>query len=149
MTAERTEKAASAAATISDAPTWDQALGRALGELGDALTSSPDLVLLFASPAYAPAFVAMAPVTQARTGARVLIGCSGQGIIGAEREIEDRPALSVLGAVMPGATLKAVHVSQPFVAAAGSAEDWHRLTGLAPEEVNAWLIFSDPFSLDV
>jgi len=141
-------KTATAAAAIVDAPGWDQALGAALGEVGDRLTTTPDLVLLFASPAYAQQFAQIAAVAQERTGARVLAGCSGQGIIGAAREVEDRPALSILALSLPGAALHAVHVTQPFIEASATAADWHRLTGVDPEAVNAWIIFSDPFTLD-
>ncbi|MGH2584232.1 MAG: FIST signal transduction protein [Dehalococcoidia bacterium] len=141
-------KTATAAAAIVDAPSWDQALGAALGEVGDRLTTTPDLVFLFASPAYAQQFAQIAAVAQERTGARVLAGCSGQGIIGADREVEDRPALSMLAISLPGAALRAVHITQPFVEACATAEDWHRLTGVAPEAVNAWIIFSDPFTLN-
>jgi small ligand-binding sensory domain FIST len=139
---------ATAVAVMSDAARWDQALGGALSEAGDALATTPDLVLLFASPAYADAFPHMAAVAVERTGARVLIGCSGQGVIGPAREIEDRPALSLLAAAMPGGSLRAAHLTQPWVAASDAAEDWHRLTGVAPDDVNAWMIFADPFTLD-
>jgi len=137
-----------AAAAIADTPHWDQALGRALGEVGDTLTAQPDLVLLFAAPAYAQMFSYMAAVTQERTGAAIVIGCSGQGVIGPGREVEERPALSVLAASLPGARLHAVHISQATVAGDGTPEAWHALTGVDPEDVNAWLIFSDPFTID-
>jgi small ligand-binding sensory domain FIST len=139
---------ATAVATICEAARWDQALGAALSEAGDVLKTTPDLVLLFASPAYAAAFPHMAAVALDRTGAGVLIGCSGQGVIGPAREIEDRPALSLLAVSMPGGSLRAVHLTQPWVAASESAEDWHRLTGVTPDDVNAWMIFADPFTLD-
>lgn len=139
---------ATAAAAVVDAPAWDHALSAALGQVGDALSVEPDLVLLFASPAYAEQFHQIAAVTFERTGARVMVGCSGQGVIGPAREVEDRPALSLLAVAMPDARLHAVHVTQAYVEAAASAEDWLRLTGVSPDEVNAWLIFADPFTLN-
>ena len=147
--AESSAAAATAAATITEGGSWDEALGAALGQVGDALATTPDLVLLFASPAYADAFQHMAAVTHERTGAQVLAGCSGQGVIGPAREIEDRPAVSLLAASMPGGALRATHITQPFVAACRTAEDWRRLSGVAPYVVNGWLIFADPFTLDV
>jgi small ligand-binding sensory domain FIST len=139
---------ATAAAAVVDAPRWDQALGAALGQVGDVLPAEPDLVFLFASPAYSDYFNHIAAIVFERTHARVLIGCSGQGVIGPQREIEGRPALSVLGASMPDAALHAVHVSQSAIEACSSAEDWQRLAGVAPDDANAWLIFTDPFSLN-
>ena len=137
-----------AAAAVADAPRWDQALGAALGQVGDQLPTSPDLVLIFASAAYAESLPQIAAITYERTGARVLAGCSGQGVIGPAREVEGRPAIALLAASLPGAQLAAVHVTQPFVEAAATADDWHRLTGVAPDAVNAWLVFSDPFTFD-
>ena len=139
---------ATATSAIADGAAWDQALGRALGEAGEALAAAPDLVLLFVSPAYMPHFNQIVAITQERTGAGVLAGCSGQGVIGPSREIEGQPALSVLAVSMPGAELRGAHITQAFVAAASSDEDWRRLTGVAPDEVNGWLIFADPFTLD-
>ena len=140
--------AATATASIADAAGWEQALGAVLSEAGQALTTSPDLVLLFASPAYTEHFPQIVAVAQERTGAHVLAGCSGQGVIGPGRENEARPALSVLAASIPGAELRAAHVTQPFVDACTSADDWHRLTGAVANEVNAWMIFADPFTLN-
>jgi small ligand-binding sensory domain FIST len=133
---------------VADAPRWDQALGAALGQVGDQLPTTPDLVLIFASAAYADYFPHIAAVTYERTSARVLAGCSGQGVIGPAREVEDRPAIALLATSLPGADLSAVHVTQPFIEAATSPADWHRLTGVTPDAVNAWLIFADPFTLD-
>ena len=139
---------AAATASIADAAGWDQALGAALSEAGRALATAPDLVLLFASPAYMEHFPQIVAIAQERTGTHVLAGCSGQGVIGPAREIEARPSLSVLAASIPGADLHTAHVTQPFVDACTSAEDWHRLTGVTPDEVNAWTIFADPFTLN-
>jgi small ligand-binding sensory domain FIST len=139
---------ATAAAAVVDAPQWDGALGVALGQVGDLLTAQPDLVLLFASPVYAEHFSQMVAVAAERTGARVLVGCSGQGVIGPEREVEDRPALSLLAAVVPEARLHAIHVTQAYVEACTTSDDWLRLTGVPREDVNAWLIFSDPFTFN-
>lgn len=148
MAGNRGTTTATAAAAVVDAPTWDQALGAALGQVGDALAAEPDLVFLFASPAYAEQFNQIAAVAFERTGARVLVGCSGQGVIGPQREIEDRPALSLLGAAMPEARLYAVHITQSAIEECRSPEDWVRLTGAPLDDVNAWLIFSDPFTLN-
>src|SRR5215211_6003166 len=121
-------RAASAAAAVVDAARWDEALGTALGRVGEQLPASPDLVLIFASAAYAEYFPHIAAVAQERTGARVLAGCSGQGVIGPGREVEDRPAIALLAACLPGAELSAAHISQPFVEAVVEAEDWWRIT---------------------
>ncbi len=79
------------------------------------------------------------------TGARTVIGCSGSGIIGPGREIEDEPAISLQLFSLPGADLTTVHISQEDLVS--DDEAW--LADLPPAtSTNAWLIFSDPFTLD-
>ncbi|HLY66783.1 MAG TPA: FIST N-terminal domain-containing protein, partial [Chloroflexota bacterium] len=139
----------SAAAIVRDKD-WQEALEGAIREAGmaeDAATA--DLALFFASDEYAEHLPAMVRRVQSATGAAVVAGCSGQGIIGPEREIEGEAALSLLALPLLGATLRGCHISQSDLEQTGSAEGWHALTGVGPEEVNAWLLFADPFHLDV
>lgn len=104
-----------------------------------------DLVLLFASDAYANDFHDLLAAVRWMTGAKTVIGCSGSGIIGPGREIEDEPAIALQLFSLPGASLKAVHLTQHDL----SNEDDEWLVRLPTSfETNAWLVFSDPFSLD-
>jgi small ligand-binding sensory domain FIST len=59
------------------------------------LQGAPDLALLFFSAHHADEAPRIASLAQQRLGARGLIGCVGEAIIGNEREIEQRPALSL------------------------------------------------------
>src|ERR1041384_4143634 len=65
-----------------------------------------DLAIVFASP---PIAREIAP-RLASVPAATVIGCSGSGIIGDAREIEDRPAVSVTAAELPGVTCTAFRV---------------------------------------
>ena len=59
---------------------------------------TPDLAVVFASsPKYAN-FENILPALHDQLGPNVLIGCSGSGVIGAGRELETGPGLSVLAA---------------------------------------------------
>jgi small ligand-binding sensory domain FIST len=49
---------------------------------------------------------------------------------------------------MPDAALHSVHITQSAIQACSTAEDWQRLTGVSTDDANAWLIFTDPFSLN-
>jgi small ligand-binding sensory domain FIST len=78
----------------------------------------------------------------------VLAGCSSQGLIAGEREIEENAGL-VLGLyTLPGGELKATHFTQEEVEAATSPEYWREATGVTPDQSNGWLVFIDPFHLD-
>lgn len=149
MKSLRDGSTATAASAIASGVQWQQAFGAAVGELGDTLTSAPDLALMFAHPAYASAFPHMVAEIAERTGARVVVGCSGHGVIGMGREVEHQAAVATMAAALPGADLHAIHLTQAQIAATpATPDDWERLTGVDPLRVNAWLILADPFTLD-
>jgi small ligand-binding sensory domain FIST len=124
---------------------WDTALQRALAQVGDI---AADLVFLFASDIYADHFPEMIRRVRAETGARVLIGCSGQGIVGRGLELEDVPALSLLALSLPDASLQAIRFTPELITNCTQPEEWHKGLSLKPDDVNAFLIFADPFQTD-
>lgn len=142
-----------------------QAIERARTQLADA-TAPPDeaseqplvdLALLFASAHYADDFPDIVTAARSAAHARLLVGCSGTGVIGPRREIEQQPALSVLLLRLPGVRLTPRYLTQDALDAAG-ADDQHedRLApalqeALGPDAAaaRAWLLFADPFRLDV
>lgn len=136
-----------AASGISQRADWRDALAEALAQTGPLRGGEADLLFLFASAAYAGDFDQLLAEAAAATRARVLIGCSGQGVIGLAREIEDEPALSLLALRLPGAVLRPAHITQADLERYPRPEQWHTLTGI-PQSVNALLLFADPFTLD-
>jgi small ligand-binding sensory domain FIST len=130
---------------------WEIALQEVLAQLEQSAPAGSmgvDLALLFISSEYVEHYTRIVRRVRAETGARILIGCSGQGIVGTGQEMEDVPSLSLLTLSLPGAQLKAVRFSQEIVEENEAPEEWHRSLGVAKEDVNAWLIFADPFQLD-
>ncbi|HEX2036525.1 MAG TPA: FIST N-terminal domain-containing protein [Chloroflexota bacterium] len=139
---------------------WHAALQAALAGLSASQAppapsaAAPDLVCLFASAAYGQDIQALLKEVQGATGAKLVTGCSGWGVIGGTRELEDRPALSLLALSLPGATFTPVRLSPSQVDRAPppgtepAADYWQRHTTVSSIAVNAWLLFVDPFSLD-
>lgn len=139
-----------AAAGVATNPDWREALTEAVSRiplLSDG-GGRVDLALLFASAQYAAHFPELVARGKELTGASLLAGCSCQGVIGAGREIESEPALALLAFSLPRADLAAVHLDQRTLEQLRSPEDWRRSTGVDPQGVRAWLLFSDPFTLD-
>jgi small ligand-binding sensory domain FIST len=133
-----------AKAAISHARDWRAALDELLAATD--LDGAPcDLALFFASGHYSAHYDELVPAARAESGARALAGCSGQGIIGPEREIEGEPAMSLLRLAMPGATVRLAHVTQQQVERDGLV----RLAGVSLEDVNAWLVLADPFRMEI
>ena len=102
---------------ISDAVTAREAAELASQQVLDQLDgTSCELVCLFASPIYRTSWQELLTFVHQRLKPRVLIGCSGSGIIGGEQELEWVPAISIVAAHLPG-----VHL-HPFVVTAEELE---------------------------
>ena len=125
-------------AAIEEGGSWAEALA-AIGLDDTATAPAPDLALFFANPEY-PDLESLVAEAYRRTAASVLIGCSGQGIIGPDREIEGEPALSLLNLDLPGTDLRPKHIEMDDLAPLRTPADWHAWFGITPDQVNAWLL---------
>lgn len=140
---------AQAVAAIGRGSIWQDALAEASASIQRQWRGgAADLAFLFACSDYLEEFSQLVAAARAAVGARLLVGCSSQGIIGTAREVEDQPALSLLACVLPGATLRPAYLTQEVLARTQGGDDVPRITGVLPGEVNAWVVFADPFSLD-
>jgi len=139
-----------AAAALAQGSDWESALEAVLRSARGVVDEpgGVDLALLFASAAYQDRLPDIVRRARSETGASVLAGCSGVGIIGQGREIEQDPAISLLSLSLPGAALRPVRVTQDLLKQSSAPADWHALAGVGPEAVNAWLLFCDPFQID-
>ena len=137
-----------AAAVVEDA-SWQSALERAVVQTIVPADSPPDLVLLFASTAYADEYPALLRETRERTCAATIVGCSGSGVLGNGIEVEGRPALSLIAFWLPGSTLRPVRLHQELLGILDEPALWTGVSGVAPHEVRSWIVVADPFRLDV
>ena len=107
---------------------------------------APDLAFVFASHHYASRFAVLAAQLKQALGAKLLLGCTGETVVGDERECEDGPALSVWCAVLPGATL------EPFELSFEQTPDGTLCTGLPEDlaegrlETRAVFLLGEPFT---
>jgi small ligand-binding sensory domain FIST len=124
---------------------WEDALD-GIGLTGTP-TTHPTLSLIFANALY-PDFEALAEEAYARSGAGVLIGCTGRGVVATGTEIEGRPALSILNLDLPGTTLFPRHLEGADYQGWSDPGAWHEGLGAGPDQVNAWLVLADPFTFD-
>jgi small ligand-binding sensory domain FIST len=128
------------ASAISDHASGVDALEEAVATVRGRLDRL-DLAIVFASPSLAKQ---LAP-RLADVPAATLIGCSGAGIIGAAREIEDRPAVSVTAAELPGVACTAFRVEPDALPA--DADAWRARIGV--DDPAGLLVLADPFSSSV
>lgn len=137
---------AARAAIVAD-ERWDLALQQALTQLGGLQKS--DVVILFASSFYAEHFVDILRRVREESNGAIVIGCAGQAIIGQRQELEDVPALSLLALTLPDATLCPVRFTQTMLEDCETPGAWHDRLDVHANEANAWLIFADPFHLEI
>ena len=108
-----------------------------------------DLTMVFASDVYASDYPELIAEVRRRTGGGVVIGCSGQGIIGPGREVEHEPALALQVFSLPGIELTTARLEPEDVSVDNADRAWkERLGGKATADVNGWLFFVDPFSVN-
>ena len=125
----------------------------AVAEVVDNVTSqlskqSAHLSLVFASPHHLKDFPQQLQVMQERLSSHTLIGCTGGGVIGAQQEVEQRPALSLMAAHLPGVTITPFHVEQPELEQETPENYWHERLGLSPDDQPTFILFPDPYVID-
>ena len=76
------------------------------GVAGGLQGRTPDLAVVFVSHDHGTAIESLGPKLAQKTGAKVVLGCTGEGIVGSRREIEHGPALSLLVGTAPGTVLR-------------------------------------------
>jgi small ligand-binding sensory domain FIST len=96
------------AASHSRATDLNDAIRSTAGEVRSALGgAAPDLSFVFVSHAYKSGFSQLAARLTEATRSKILLGCTGETIIGGGEEIESGPALSLWSAVLPNARVEA------------------------------------------
>ncbi|MBK7878397.1 MAG: FIST C-terminal domain-containing protein [Planctomycetes bacterium] len=124
---------------------FEDALRAGEGELTAGLGGArPDVVLAFVSHHHGPAIETLGPRLAQETGARIVLGCTGEGILGDDREIERGPALSLWAGVLPGTELT------PFDVQARQDEQgtfvFTRVPDVGDRARASLLLFADPYS---
>lgn len=114
---------------------------RACADALTTLSGPPDLVAVFVCADDPEAVVAAGEAAARATGARVLVGCSAGGVLGAGRGVEATPAVSVLAAELPGVRLRPFHL-EVMRAEAGAA-----VVGLPERDGDeVAVLLADPYS---
>jgi small ligand-binding sensory domain FIST len=137
--------------TLSDAATLPQALEEVASAAEQSLKGQkPDLCLVFISSNFLSGYEAVLPFLRARLGPRVILGCSGGGVVGSGREIEHQPALAITVAVLPDVTLTPFRVADTSLPGLDvSPREWHRLIGVPPADQPQFIVLADPYSIRI
>ena len=107
--------------------------------------AEPDFSFLFVSHAHADGFGQLASRICEATGTKVLIGCTGETVIGGSEEIESGPALSLWSAILPEAQVEPFSVRFERTADGIVTSGLPTIPGDGPE-IRAVFLLAEPFS---
>jgi small ligand-binding sensory domain FIST len=134
---------------MSENPRLENAVAECAADVKRRLEGAePDFACIFVSSHHSAHYEEAGAALRRALPSRTLAGCSAGGVIGAGREVEQRPAVSVTAAVLPGTVLKTFAVRDedlPDMDAPPKA--WEALVGVKSVENPQFLLFADPFSI--
>jgi small ligand-binding sensory domain FIST len=107
-----------------------------------------DLGLVFMSPKFFSQAKQVLEILRVHAQIPLLAGCSSQGLIVGQEEVEENAGLTLGLYSMPGAELKAFYFTQEQVEGSDGSGFWRGETGIECDQTNGWLAFIDPFHLD-
>jgi small ligand-binding sensory domain FIST len=117
---------------------------------------APDLGFVFATNHYEDELEQIAARIREQLGVRTLIGCTGEGVIGPQGEVESGPAVALWLARLPGVVVNPVSLDQADLEVADTPEAFRRLLPLSQTRTEDGLGFAptlfllaDPFSFNI
>ena len=106
-----------------------------------------DLTVIFVSPHFRTQYRAIPQLVRDRMPVGMLLGCSGGGIIGGGKEIEQKPAFSLTAAHLPGVDLQTIQTDTMNLPDPDTAPSvWHEWLGVDPATNPNFIVLADPFS---
>jgi len=143
------------AAAITRFENVQEAVAHLVESIRRQMAGEVDLLVVFLTPDFQDDAQQLSRGLRLALSPRVLLGCTCEGVIGGDREIEREPGISVLAGSLPGVTLIPFHFGM---------EEWEslldendpsklkRFLALTPEAsapTRAFLLLADPFTTPI
>lgn len=130
-----------------EGPFEDAVLEKWANGLREQLIGEVSLGIVFMGPPFFDHAEQVLEIIRINARVPLLLGCSSHGLIANEHEIEIGSGLVLSLFHLPGAKLKAMHLTAEEIASTQSAEAVRAKTGISRRENNGWLLLADPFHL--
>ncbi len=135
------------AAALSTNESTPAALDEVCGVARDRLGTAANLALIFVSPHHRDRMQQIARRTCDAAGTTNLLGCTGEAIVGGEREIEGQPAIALWLAHMPGAEILPFHLDIERTPDGVTFTGWpSNFSDLQSPADSALFMLAEPFS---
>ncbi len=136
--------------TVSDRPDSSQAVAQVIAEARNETAGKTDVAFVFLTREHVEQADAIIEKLWLELDPQCVVGCSAEGVIGGDREIERSPGLSLLVGTLPNVRVHPFHIA--------GQSDWRELLsdeeamkvrlGLGPE-TRAIIGFGDPFTTPI
>ncbi len=138
-----------AASRLVTGPFDEAVIRETASQLRAQLSGPPTFCLAFVTPDYAEKASDFLELVRIYGQVPTLIGCTGSGLVGSSKEQEEGSGFSLLLVSLPGVTAKAFPFDQNMIESSPDPEYWHAQTHLKAADTKAWLVFLNPFSINV
>lgn len=108
------------------------------------------LAVAFVSPHYQAEYESVPDLVRQGLGSVVVLGCSGGGIIGDGQEVEQRPAVSITAASLPGVEIVEFHLEGDKLPDLDAPpQSWEEAVNVSPGLSPQFVMLADAFSFPV
>ncbi len=104
-----------------------------------------DLVLLFVTAHFRDDLDDVLERVASTFPGAVILGCTAEGTIGSDRELERVASMSLLAASMPDVSVRPFKINQAQLERVTDSSGWERIVGVAPESSPTFIVLADPF----
>lgn len=134
------------ASSITSNGNLSQALAELLTPLDQRVTPGMvDLAVLFVTAHFEDDLPEIIEAVGTKMPGAALLGCTAEGTIGLNQELERMPSMSLLVGSLPGVRVAPFHLTEEELASADSAMDWERIVSVLPESEPTFIALADPF----
>ena len=136
------------ASAISESENVEEAVSECAESIKSIVGNSPDLVFVFPSFNFSGQFKDISNALSQHFENSVIMGCSGNGVIGAGREVEHTPGFAMCAAELPEVEITPFHISDSDLPDGDDPPNkWENVLGVSRESRPNFVLLADPFSV--
>ena len=136
------------ASAISESENVEKAVSECAESIKSIVGNSPDLVFVFPSFNFSGQFKDISNALSKHFENSVIMGCSGNGVIGAGREVEHTPGFAMCAAELPEVEITPFHISDSDLPDGDDPPNkWENVLGVSSESRPNFVLLADPFSV--